>query len=85
MTSDERLLAALDRLPTVDDIDMAKRCIFEVKQEAFRIRSNRDCVMNPAPLSGGDAAMFASHVLDLVYHARWMARKLRQMIEEKPE
>ncbi len=83
MTPRERLDAAHAKPPTIEDIDRAAKCAFEVKQEAYRIRDARWDKMNPPPLSGTDAAIFAANVLDLVYHVGWMARKLRNQLEEK--
>jgi hypothetical protein len=79
----EKLDAAHAKPPTVEDIDKAARCAFEVKREANQIRSARYDKMNPAPLSGSEAAIFAANVLELAYHAGWMARKLRNYLEEK--
>ncbi len=84
MNPRERLDAALAKPPTAEDIDKAIRCAFEVKQEAYRIRDARWDKMNPPPLSGGDAAIFAANVLNLAYHAGWMARKLQNQLGEKP-
>ncbi len=83
MTTRERLEAAHAKPPTAEDIDKAVECIRNVKQEANRIRSSRYSVMNPAPLPGVETAIFAGNVLDLAYHAGWMARKLRNQLEGK--
>ncbi len=85
MTPRERLDAALAKPPTAEDIKLAVECMIDVQREANRIRGYSWGKMNPPQtIPGHEAAEFASRVLDLVYHAQWMARKLRNQLEEKP-
>ncbi len=85
MTPREKLDAAHAKPPTEDDINLAVECMIDVQREANRIRGYSWGKMNPPQtIPGHEAAEFASRVLDLIYHVKWMTRKLRNTIKDDP-
>jgi hypothetical protein len=84
MTPREKLDAAHAKPPTAEDVDAAVACMIDVDQQAKLIKRLRGGRMDHPVMDGAEVVGFANRVLDLVYHARWMVRKLRNQLEEKP-